>query len=393
MNVLVLNCGSTSVKFEVIGNPGAPPEARLARGEAAPLGPDARWTLAAAGGDAAVEPAPGIDHGGAVARALAWTAARGLRVDAVGHRVVHGGARFLESTLIDDAVLRAIESLETLAPLHNAPGLAGIRAARARLGPAVPMAAVFDTSFHSGMPEAAATYAIPSALARRHGLRRYGFHGTAFRSVLAGYAALTGADARAARIIALHLGGGCSAAAIRDGRSVETSMGFTPLEGLVMGTRSGDLDPGIVAHVAAREGIGATDVVATLNEASGLLGLSGRTADVRELLAREREDPRARLALDVFCHRVRKYLGAYLAVLGGADAILWSGGIGEHASEIRRRICEGLAPLGVALDAGRNRAESGAAREIGADGAPIRSYVIPADEAIVIARDTAACVR
>jgi acetate kinase len=410
VNVLVLNCGSTSVKFEVIGDPAprrgegtraggprggpgrdAPPEARLARGEAAPLGPDGRWTLAAAGGDAVVEPAPGIDHAGAVARALDWTAAGGLRVDAVGHRVVHGGARFLESTLIDDAVLRAIESLETLAPLHNAPSLAGIRAARVRLGSSVPMAAVFDTSFHARMPEAAATYAIPSALAERHGLRRYGFHGTAFRSVLAGYAALTGADARGARIVALHLGGGCSAAAIRDGRSVETSMGFTPLEGLVMGTRSGDLDPAIVAHVAEREGIGVSEVVRTLNEASGLLGLSGRTADVRELLAREAKDPRARLALDVFCHRIRKYLGAYLAVLGGADAILWSGGVGEHASEIRWRVCDGLGPLGVALDPRRNGADSGAAREIGAEEAPVRSYVIPADEAIVIARDTAAC--
>ena len=304
--------------------------------------------------------------------------------------MVHGGDRFLESTRIDDVVLHALDALQALAPLHNAPSLAGIRAARARLDRATPMVAVFDTSFHASMPEEAATYAIPPDLAARHGVRRYGFHGTAFRSVLAGYAALTRTDERSARLVALHLGGGCSAAAIRDGRSVETSMGFTPLEGLVMGTRSGDLDPAIVTHLAGREGTSAEEIVRLLNEDSGLLGLSGSSGDVRDLLAREAEDPRARLALEVFCHRVRKYVGAYLAVLGGADAVVWSGGIGEHAHEIRARVSAGLERLGIALDPARNRATVGTAGEITAPGASIRSWVVPADEAAVIARDTLA---
>jgi acetate kinase len=400
VNVLALNCGSTSVKFELIGlteTPGlgvAGPamESRLLKGAVAPLGRDGRLRFEAPGRPPLADEAPGIDHAGAVERALAWIGTLGISVDAVGHRVVHGGDRFLESTRIDGDVLRALSALQDLAPLHNAPSLEGIRAARARLGPAAPMVAVFDTSFHAAMPEAAYTYAIPPELAARHGIRRYGFHGTAFRSVLAGYAALTGTEERAARLVALHLGGGCSAAAIRDGRSVETSMGFTPLEGLVMGTRSGDVDPAVVAHLAEREGFLAAEAIRLLNESSGLLGLSGRTADVRELLAREAEDPRARLAIGVFCHRVRKYLGAYLAVLGGADAIVWSGGIGEHAPEIRARVCAGLGPLGIAIDAARNRATVGAPGEIGASGFPVRSYVIPADEAIVIARDTRACI-
>lgn len=416
MNVLVLNCGSASVKFELIdaggagggqragagrragdaggdtGAAAAGPLERLARGEAGPLGRGGRIRLEAPGRPAVTEDAPGIDHAGAVGRAVGWLASLGFPIHAAGHRIVHGGERFLESTRIDEEVLRAIEALEVLAPLHNAPGLQGIRAARARLGPDVPMAAVFDTSFHAAMPEEAAAYAIPAHLAARHGVRRYGFHGTAFRSVLAGYAALTGTDERSARLVALHLGGGCSAAAIREGRSVETSMGFTPLEGLVMGTRSGDLDPSIVTHLAAREGVAAEEIVRALNEASGLLGLSGRSGDVRDLLAAEGEDPRARLALQVFCHRARKYLGAYLAVLGGADAVVFSGGIGEHAPEIRARICAGLEPLGISIDPGRNRATAGVAGEIGAPGAPIRAYVVPADEGSIIARDTLACV-
>ncbi|HEY7728641.1 MAG TPA: acetate kinase, partial [Candidatus Eisenbacteria bacterium] len=313
MHVLALNCGSTSVKFELIGmpeaggrapaareagarTPAAPAaETRLAKGEVAPLGRAGRIRFEAPGRDPLTEEAPGIGHERAVEHALRWIETLGVAVDAVGHRVVHGGDRFHESTLIDESVLRALDALQSLAPLHNAPSLVGIRAARARLSPEMPMVAVFDTSFHASMPEAAATYAIPPDVARRHGIRRYGFHGTAFRSVLARYAALARADERSVRIVALHLGGGCSAAAIRDGRSVETSMGFTPLEGLVMGTRSGDLDPAIVTHWADREGVSGQEVLRRLNETSGLLGLSGRSGDVRDLLGRESEDPRARL--------------------------------------------------------------------------------------------------
>ena len=377
MNVLVLNCGSASVKFELItlalGGPGGhtiaarPARGAVGAGELRDLG-----------------------YAGAVRRILDRLATQDLAVDAVGHRVVHGGERFRASTVIDEAVVAELEALRTLAPLHNAPSLEGIHAARAAFGEGTPMVAVFDTSFHASMPEEAATYAIPRGLAARHAIRRYGFHGTAFRSVLERYAELAGVEPARPRLVALHLGGGCSAAAIRDGRSVETSMGFTPLEGLVMGTRSGDLDPAIVAHVAAREGIDAAEVARMLNEDSGLRGVSGRSGDVRELLEREPSDPDARLALGVFCHRARKYLGAYLAVLGGADAVAWSGGIGENAPTIRERIAAGMEWAGLRLDPARNRAIAGTEGEIGAAGAAIRAWVIPADEARIIARDTAA---
>ena len=214
------------------------------------------------------------------------------------------------------------------------------------------MVAVFDTAFHAGMPEHAFRYAIPHELAVKHGIRRYGFHGLAYRSVLARYAELVGTPIDRATLVALHLGNGCSAAAIKNGRSVDTSMGFTPLEGLVMGTRSGDVDPALVGHLARTEKVPVQQVERWLNESAGLLGLSGRSRDMRDLLAREQDDPRARLAVDVFCYRARKYLGAYLAVLGGADAVVFSGGIGEHASEVRGRICAGMEWTGLVAGSG-----------------------------------------
>ena len=210
-----------------------------------------------------------------------------------------------------------------------------MRAARAALGSDVPMVAVFDTAFHAAMPEHAYRYAIPHELAVKHGIRRYGFHGLAYRSVVARYAELTGTPLERATLVAFHLGNGCSAAAIKNGRSIDTSMGLTPLEGLVMGTRSGDVDPALIGYLARMEEVPAPEVERWLNERAGLLGLSGRSRDMRDLLAHEQDDPRARLAVDVFCHRARKYLGAYLAILGGADAVVFSGGIGEHAPEVR----------------------------------------------------------
>ncbi len=284
-------------------------------------------------------------------------------------------------------MLDAIRALETLAPLHNAPSLVGIEAARAALGPDVPMVAAFDTTFHASMPEHAYRYAIPHELALTHRVRRYGFHGLAYRSVLARYAQVVGGPRDRVTIVAFHLGNGCSAAAIKDGRSIDTSMGLTPLEGLVMGTRSGDVDPALIGYLARVEGVPAQEVERWLNERAGLLGLSGRSRDMRDLLAHEGDDPRARLAVDVFCYRARKYLGAYLATLGGADAVVFSGGIGEHAPAVRARICAGMEWCGLVLDPGRNAAAVGREARLTPDGAALPAYVIQADEERMIAQD------
>src|SRR5437867_3637721 len=361
MNVLALNCGSSSVKFRLLAvEAGAPPAAGRALAERT---------------DAVREG----DHAAAVRRAIEL-ARNTASIDAVGHRVVDGGARFTVPTLIDDAVVDAIEALEALAPLHNRPSLAGIRACRDALGGEVPMVAVFDTAFHAALPERAVRYAIPGELAARHGIRRFGFHGISYAWATARVATLLGRAPDDLRLVALHLGSGCSAAAIRGGASVDTSMGLTPLEGLVMGTRSGDLDPAIVGHLARVEAVPVATVEQWLNERSGLLGLSGRSRDMRDLLEHEREDPGARLAVEVFCYRARKYVGAYLAALGGAEAVVFSGGIGEHAPAVRARICAGLEWCGLALDPTRNAATVGVPGRISHDAARIHAFVVPADE-------------
>lgn len=262
-------------------------------------------------------------------------------------------------------------------------------------GPGLPQAAVFDTAFHQTLPEHAYLYAIPYQYYRRHRVRRYGFHGTSHRYVAYRYRQLRGIRRDETNVIILHLGNGCSAAAVRAGDSVDTSMGLTPLEGLVMGTRSGDIDPAIVDFIAAKEGLTAREVDTMLNKESGLLGVSGLTNDMRELLdeARESDDRRARLAIDIFCYRARKYVGAYLAATNGSDALIFTGGIGENSAEIRARVCAGLSWMGVELDAERNEAHAGG-REglISTDGSKLAVYVIPTDEELLIARDTVRCV-
>lgn len=393
MKVLALNCGSSSVKFRLLAvEPGASVEAlrALAGGVVERLGPAARLMLER---DGRVEQReePVADHAEAVGRVLGWLAMRAADIDAVGHRVVHGGVRFTAPTPVDDALLEALEGLEALAPLHNRPSLAGIRACRDRLGP-TPMVAVFDTAFHARLPERAAHYAIPWDVARRHGVRRFGFHGISYAWVTARAAALLERPAGDLRLVALHLGSGCSAAAIRGGVSIDTSMGLTPLEGLVMATRSGDVDPALLGYLARVEGVNVAEVEGWLNERSGLLGLAGGSGDVRDLLAREADDPRARLALDVFCHRARKYLGAYLAALDGADAVVFTGGVGTHQPEIRRRIAAGFGWAGLALDLPANAATAGTEGVVSADGAAVRALVVPADEERVIAHETAACL-
>jgi acetate kinase len=394
MTILVLNCGSSSLKFQVLEVETRATERRLARGAIERIGEGATITLQVEGGEPERAAVAVADHEAAVRQVADWLTGRGLTVDAVGHRVVHGGQRFVRPAPIDETVTNAIEELEALAPLHNAPSLAGIRAARAVLGRRLPMVAVFDTAFHATLPDHAAEYALPRDLARRHQIRRYGFHGSSYRWVLARYCALTGTEPGAASLIALHLGNGSSAVAIENGRSVDTSMGFTPLEGLVMGTRAGDLDPAIVAYLVRVEHIPADEVAQALNERAGLLGVSGVSRDMRELLEREATTPRARLAVDLFCYRARKYVGAYLAALGGAArAVVFTGGIGEHAPEVRARICAGMAWSGLTLDPARNVAAVGVEARLSPDGAGLPAFVIPTDEERVIARDTVECLQ
>ncbi|MGH9944106.1 MAG: acetate kinase, partial [Pyrinomonadaceae bacterium] len=291
---------------------------------------------------------------------------------------------------------RGIEDCIDLAPLHNPANVKGILAAREIFGAGLPQVAVFDTAFHQTLPDHAYLYALPYQLYRRHRIRRYGFHGTSHRYVAYRYRQLRGISREQTNVITLHLGNGCSVAAIRGGDSMDTSMGLTPLEGLVMGTRSGDLDPAIIDFVAAKEGLSAQEVETLLNKQSGLLGVSGLTNDMRELLdeSHEHGDRRARLAVEMFCYRARKYIGAYLAAMGGADAVLFTGGIGENSAEVRARICENLGWLGLDLDPERNVAHFGG-REgvISREESRLAAYVIPTDEELLIARDTVRCVR
>ena len=373
MNVLALNCGSSTVKFRLVA---VEPGAAAADGRALAQG---------------TETVHGDDYAGAIGGALSAARAAGA-VEAVGHRVVHGGARFVSPTRVDDELIAALKELIALAPLHNRPSVAGIQACRDALGDATPMVAVFDTAFHARLPAAAMTYAIATELATRHGIRRFGFHGISYAWATARAAALLGRRVEDLKLVALHLGSGCSAAAIRGGVSVETSMGLTPLEGLVMRTRSGDVDPALSSLLARVAGATPAEVERWLNHDSGLRGLAGGDGDVRDLLAREPSDARARLALDVFCHSARKYLGAYLAVLEGADAVVFTAGIGEHAPEIRRRIAAGFEWCGLTLDPRRNLATLGRDGVIGADGATVQAVVVAADEERQIAAETATCL-
>lgn len=363
--VLVLNAGSSSLKFQVVDL--ADPTARTG-GVVERIG----------------EPGSGVaDHVEAARRVLADL---GAAPAAVGHRIVHGGTRFVAPTLIDDSVEAGIAELADLAPLHNPPGLAGIRAARAVL-PDVPHVAVFDTAFHATLPDHAATYAIDRAVAAEHGIRRYGFHGTSYRSVSRSVAAFLGRPLEELRMIVLHLGNGASACAIDGGRSIDTTMGLTPLEGLVMGTRSGDVDPGVLLHLA-RAGWSASELDALLNRRSGLAGLAGSN-DLRDVAAAaESGDRAATLAIEVLLHRLRKYVGAFAVELGRLDALVFTAGIGENAAWLRERLAARLGILGVSVDAERNAARGGA-RRISPDGAPVDVLVVPTDEELEIAEQTA----
>jgi acetate kinase len=400
MRVLVVNCGSSTLKLQLIDiakEDAVPaPERDLARGVIERIGSQATLDFQA-GSNAYQDTATIADHEEATRWMLAWLDTAGFLapggLDAVGHRVVHGGPHFVAPTRLDDDVIAALTQLRELAPLHNEPAQAAIQAAQAVLGTRVPMVAVFDTAFHHTMPVWAVQYAIPRSLATRYHLRRYGFHGLAHRSMSESYATLTATPLDQLKLITLQLGSGCSAAAIDAGRSVDTSMGFTPLEGLMMGTRSGDLNPTLPGFLVRKEGVEIAEVETWLNTRSGLLGVSERSSDMRELLeAAGQGDAGAELAVAMFCYRVRKYIAAYLAVLNGADAILFGGGIGENAPEIRARICTQMDWCGLRLDTARNTAAHGTPARTSTDDATLHVYVMLVDEARIIARDTAHCL-
>ena len=410
MNVLAINSGSSSLKFKVVEFDESADAAHNRQpsicyeGSVEEIGPAARLMLRRDGKPVTQFTREVATHADAVRCMLDMVEHSSrlegltLHIEAVGHRVVHGGEQFRTPVIIDDEVFAAIDCLVELAPLHNPGCVAGITGARAMMGADTPMVAVFDTGFHHSIPARASTYAIDLDVARKHGIHRYGFHGIAHASLAGIYAATANRPFTSLRLITLHLGNGCSATAIDQGRSVDTSMGLTPLEGLMMGTRSGDVDPAVVGYIVRKEGLSVDEVERLLNERSGLLGVSGLSHDMRKLLsaAEGKPDSRAALALDMFCYRVRKYIGAYLAVLGGADALVFGGGIGERSAVIRARICDGMSWCGLRLDPLRNEAAvdlaPGDAMRISEEDAPLACYVAGVDEEVEIARATRDCI-
>lgn len=389
MKVLVLNCGSSSLKYQLIDMP----QGRvLAKGLAERIG-EAKGQISQHSDTTKVaHEMPLPDHNVALSQIMALLTEGPLEnidaVKAVGHRVVHGGERFSDTVLIDDDVVTAIEDHVELAPLHNPANLVGIRVARALL-PKVPQVGVFDTAFHQTMPAKAYRYALPESVYKEARVRRYGFHGTSHRYVAGRAATLLGKPLTNCNLITCHLGNGSSIAAIEGGRSVDTSMGLTPLEGLVMGTRCGDIDPAIIFHLARTQGMELDAIDKMLNKQSGLLGLSGRSNDLRSLSeAAEQGDTKAALAIEVFAYRVKKYIGAYMAVLGRVDALVFTAGIGENACELRSHIVEGMASLGLAIDDDKNTTARGQEMDISSADSRVRVLVVPTNEELAIAQET-----
>ncbi|MGW8332380.1 acetate kinase [Streptomyces sp. NPDC055897] len=394
--VLVLNSGSSSVKYQLLDMRDA---SRLAVGLVERIGEETsrlKHTPLVTGGGAREQNGSIADHAAALKAVAAELATDGLGLDspelaAIGHRVVHGGLKFSAPTVITDEVLAEIERLVPVAPLHNPANITGILTARA-LRPDLPQVAVFDTAFHTTMPESAARYAIDVATADEHRIRRYGFHGTSHAYVSRETARLLGRAPEDVNVIVLHLGNGASASAVRGGRCVDTSMGLTPLEGLVMGTRSGDIDPAVTFHLKRVAGMSADDIDVLLNKKSGLVGLCGDN-DMREIRRRcDEGDEKAQLAFDIYIHRLKKYIGAYYAVLGKVDAIAFTAGVGENAAPVREAAIAGLEELGLAVDGELNAVRSDTARLISPEYARVAVAVVPTDEELEIAQQTYALV-
>lgn len=405
MKILVLNCGSSSVKFQLIETSLELIEQRadrlIAKGSVEKIGSShAIVTFDVPGRERHRETPEILEHRVAIERVarLLCDPEHGVigdpkEIDGVGHRVVHGGEKFANSTLINDRVLHEMKECIELAPLHNPANIRGYTVAR-QIFPDIPHVAVFDTAFHQTMPPHSYLYALPRVIHRRHGVRRYGFHGTSHRYCAYRIEKITGVDREELRIITAHLGNGCSACAIDHGKSLDTTMGFTPLEGLIMGTRSGDIDPAAVLHVIAKEELRLSEANTLLNKHSGLLGISGISNDMRELqtaAAKGNED--AQLAIDMFCYRLKKYIGAYAAAMGGVDHLVFTGGIGENSALIRERSVDGLAFMGLEIDPARNAdPEARGERQISMATSRAKIWVIPTDEELVIARDTVRCI-
>jgi acetate kinase len=399
VKVLVLNSGSSSIKFQLFDSDGWQP---LASGAVSRIGEAegeirAKWLDGEGRAQAQEDRLPIPSHQEGIDRIIAGLRQSGVLADlselaAIGHRVVHGGERFRSPTVVDDEVAGAIRDVIPLAPLHNPANLDGIEVAR-RLFPQVPSVAVFDTAFHQTMPRTAYRYAVPEYLYREHRVRRYGFHGTSHRYVGERAAALLGKPFQASNLITLHLGNGASATAIRGGKSIDTSMGMTPLEGLVMGTRCGDIDPAIHFYLCKNLGLDNETLEDLLNRQSGLLGLCG-VNDMREIqrLAEEGDD-RAELAIGITAHRLKKYIGAYYAELGRVDAIVFTGGIGENDADLRCRACEDLETLGIKLDDTANLAPAQGERRISTPESPVQVLVIPTNEELAIAQQALVAVR
>lgn len=391
MIILVLNCGSSSVKYQLIDT-----EKRqaLAKGQVERIGMSGSiLTHNRVDGDHAKLVGEITDHKLAIEYILAillsvnhGVISNRSDIDAVGHRVVHGGEDFKASVVIDSTVMAKLEECIELAPLHNPHNIRGIKACQALL-PSVPQVAVFDTAFHSNMPAHAYIYGLPYVLYTRYGIRRYGFHGTSHFYVSRRSAELMGKPIDQLRIVSCHLGNGCSIAAVQYGVSVDTSMGFTPVEGLLMGTRTGDLDPAALMHVMAREELSQAETNALMNKHSGLLGISGVSSDMRDIQSEMgKGNQRAKLAFDVFCYRLKKYICAYVGAMGGIDVLVFTGGIGEHSPEVREASCRDLEFMGISIDRDKNFKDSPPERPIHSGSVSI--FVIPTNEELVIAEDT-----
>ena len=395
MNVLVINCGSSSLKYQLINSD---TEDVLAKGRCERIGIDGRLVYQKAGCDKEITEAAMPTHKEAIQMVLdalvndKTGAIKSLsEVNAVGHRIVHGGEKFASSVVITDEVLEAVAQCNDLAPLHNPANLIGINACK-ELMPGVPMVAVFDTAFHQTMPEKAYLYGLPYEYYENYKVRRYGFHGTSHSFVSKETARFLGMDLENSKIIVCHLGNGASISAVKDGKCVDTSMGLTPLEGLVMGTRSGDIDPAIMEYIAKKEDLDIAGVMNVLNKKSGLEGISGLSSDFRDLTAGAKEgNKRAIAAIEVFCYRVAKYVGSYVAAMNGVDAIAFTAGIGENVGLVREKVCSYLGYLGITLDAEAN-AKSGDNCVISAANSKVKVAVIPTNEELAICRETVALV-
>ena len=395
MKVLVINCGSSSLKYQLIDSES---ESVLAKGLCERIGIDGRLTHKPTGKDKVEIEAPMPDHTAAVSLVLqhltdpvCGVISSLSEIGAVGHRVVHGGEKFAASTLLTDEVLEQIEKCNELAPLHNPANLIGIDACK-KLMPGVPQVGVFDTAFHQTMPKKAFLYGLPIEYYEKYAVRRYGFHGTSHSYVSKRAAEILGKKPEDLKVIVCHLGNGASVCAVKNGKSVDTSMGLTPLEGLIMGTRSGDLDPAILEFVAGKTGMSLSEVLTVLNKKSGVLGMSGVSSDFRDLDAAVKEgNQKAKDALDTYYYRVAKYIGTYVAAMNGVDVICFTAGAGENDAHLRKSICEYLGYLGVEIDDEKNACR-GEERVITTDDSKVKVMIVPTNEELAIARDTVALV-